>query len=425
MIRRRDFLRSASASAFAVPFLPRPAQNSRAQEVPPLPAAGDSQYWNKLRDQFLLARDKVFFNNGTIGAMPKVVVEKVVEHLHTMATDLADWDYKGENWISGYGPETDFRAKAARLVNADTSEIALTENVTSAMSFVANGLDLAPGSEVIITDQEHPGGQSSWMVAQKRRGIIVKIAKVPKPAHSPQEIVDIVTKEITPRTRVIAISHIISGSGAILPVKDIAAQARKQGIFTVFDGAHALGHIPVDVRDIGCDAYVSCFHKWLLAPAGNGFLYVRKGVADQVWTTLASGEWNNHDDNGYRLSQRGTGSLSLLMGMNAAMDFHYGIGPERVQQRIKYLGDYLRDGLSRIQKIRMYHPTDASMCAGISVYNLEGFTGARLQDELWARGRLRPRNVGEQFGVRHCTHIYNSTEEIDRTLSILHDLARA
>ncbi len=427
MIRRREFLKSVSISAAVgsnIAAMPA-SQASSALAVPPLPRPDDPKYWDKLRDQFLLARDKVFFNNGTIGAMPKVVVERVVEHLRTMATDLADWDYKGTDWIAGYGAETEFRAKAARLVNADVKEVALTENVTEAMSSVADGLNLAPGSEVIITDQEHPGGQSSWLLAQKRRDIAVKTVKVPKPAHDPEEIIELITAAITPKTKVIAISHIISGSGAILPVKEIAAQARQRNVFTVFDGAHALGQIPVDVKEIGCDAYVSCFHKWLLAPAGTGFLYVRHGEADGIWSTLASSQWDNHEDNGYRFSQRGTGSLSLLMGMDAALDFHSALTPERVQNRIKYLGDYLRDGLSRIPGIKTYSPSHPAMCAGITVYNLEGFTGVRLQDELWRRGRLRPRSLGDVYGVRHCTHIYNSTEEIDRSLRILRELSKA
>ncbi len=418
MTPRRHFLKSAATSALAIPLLSRPGA-----ALPNLPSPNDPNYWDKIRDQFLLARDKVYFNNGTIGAMPRVVVEAVTAHLRKMATDVADWDYRGVEWIAGYGPMTDLRAKAARLVNADANEVAFTENVTEAMSFVADGLDLQPGDEVIISDQEHPGGRSAWLLAEKRRKAVVNIVKLPKPVHSSEEILDIVTRSITPRTKVIAISHVITGSGAILPVKEIAAEARSRGIFTVFDGAQALGHVPVDVRDIGCDAYVSCFHKWLLAPAGNGFLYVRKGAAGQVWTTLASSQWDNHEDDGYRLMQRGTGSLSLLVGMEAALDFHFDIGPERVQQRIKYLGDRLRDGLRRNPKVTIYSPADPSLCAGITVYSVAGLTGPQLQDEFWSRGRMRPRSSGP--GVRHSTHIFNSPEEIDRALRIVNDLTKA
>ena len=418
MNARRSFLKSIS-SALAVGFLAR----NGAGQAPALPAPEDPEYWDKIRDQFLLARDKVFFNTGTLGAMPKVVFDRTVEHMRKVATDIADWDYRGENWISGYSPDIGIRTKAARLVGADVKEIALTENATEGMNFVADGLDLEPGAEIITSDQEHPGGICPWLLKQKRSKVVVKTVALPKPAHNPDEILGLIRKATTPRTRVIEMQHVITGSGAILPVKEICAEARSKGIVTVIDGAQALGHIAVNVKDIGCDAYIGNFHKWLLAPAGTGFLYINKDRIGQVWTTLSSSQWDNHDDDGYRLSQRGTGNLSLWVGAEAALDFHFAIGPERVQQRIKFLGDYLRDGLRKIPKTRIYSPEDPAMCAGITVYNVEGYTGPKLQDEMWNRGRLRPRATGDVFGVRHSTHIYNSTAEIDRALHIVKQLA--
>jgi selenocysteine lyase/cysteine desulfurase len=215
----------------------------------------------------------------------------------------------------------------------------------------------------------------------------------------------------------------ITGAGTILPVKQMCAEARARGIFTILDGAQCFGQIPLDLHDIGCDAYTGCFHKWMLAPAGTGFLFLRQDRAPQVWTTLASTHWNDHEDNGYRLSQRGTGSLSLLAGLEAALDFHNAIGPARIYQRIQFLGNYLRDGLRRVPGVRIYTAADPALCAGITVYSVDGVTGPKLQEEMWTRERLRPRANGP--GVRHCTHIFNSTQEIDRALSVVRSLARA
>jgi selenocysteine lyase/cysteine desulfurase len=402
-------------------FMPAEA---RPGAIPPLPATGDPAYWTKIRDQFALAHDKVFFNNGTIGAMPRVVLERTVEHLRKMATDVAEWDYKtGEEWIAGYGPFTAIRSKAAALLNCEASEIALTENVTAAMNYLANGLTVEPGSEILITDQEHPGGQCPWLNNAARHQAHVAMMHVPKPAESPAEAMQAFYNAVTPRTRVLAISHMITGAGTILPVKQICAEARARGIFTILDGAQTFGHIKVDLADIGCDAYVGCFHKWMLAPAGTGFLFVRKDRAHQVWTTLASSQWNRHDDDGYRLTQRGTGSLSLLVGLEAALDFHNAIGPERLYQRIKYLGDYLRDGLRKIPGTKIYTSSDPAMCAGITVYSVDGVTGQQLQDEMWNRARLRPRANGS--GVRHSTHIFNSPQEIDKALGVVRALAKS
>ena len=419
MTLRRNFL-----TALAAPLLARPT-GAQSKGAPTLPKPGDPAYWAKVRDQFLLARDKVYFNNGTIGAMPKVVLDRTVEHLRKMATDVADWDYKtGEEWIAGYGPMPEIRGKTARLLNAQPSEIALTENVTAAMSYVAAGLTLKPGSEILISDQEHPGGQCPWLNAAKRSGASVQTVHIPKPAGSPAEVMDAFRNALTTRTRVLVISQVITGSGAILPVKQMCAEARERGIFTVIDGAQAVGHIKVDLADIGCDAYVGCFHKWLLAPAGTGFLYVRTGRAREVWSTLASSHWNDHEDEGFRFTQRGTGSLSLLMGVDAALDFHQELGPERVYQRVKFLGDYLRDGLRKIPGTRIYSPSDDAMCAGITVYGVNGVNGQKLQDEMWAHGKLRPRASGG-IGVRHSTHIFNSPQELDKSLAVVRALAKA
>jgi len=415
MTDRRNFLKSAAAA----PLLGRAAA-AQQPGVPGMPRPGDPGYWDKIRDQFMLSRDKVFFNNGTIGAMPRVVFERTVDHLRKMAVDVADWDYRGVNWIGGYDAMLELRGKIGKLMGADAAEIALTENVTCANSYVAAGLDLERGCEILMSDQEHPGGKSPWLNAAKRRGGSVVQMQLPRPVHNADQVIELVRSSFTPRTRVLFLSHVVTGAGAILPVKQICAEARSRGILTVIDGAQAFGHIPVDVHDIGCDAYVTCMHKWMLAPAGNGVLYLRSAGADSVWPSLCSGNWDNHKDNGLRFTQRGTGSMSLLVGMEAAVDFHNEIGSPRVHARIKDLGDHLRAGLKKLPNTKLFTPDDPAMSAGITVYNVSGLTGPQLQTEMWNRERLRPRSIGAD--LRHCTHIFNNEAEIDRALKVCRQL---
>ncbi|MCX8160256.1 MAG: aminotransferase class V-fold PLP-dependent enzyme [Candidatus Saccharicenans sp.] len=385
--------------------------------------AEEKEFWKKVRAEFLLDPDQVFFNTGTLGAMPRRVFDRVVKHLRLTAEKIAEWDYYGADWIFGYQPWTEIREKVARLLNCEAREIALTENATAGMNYISNGLDLKAGDEVLGTDQEHPGGESGWLLKARRSGVVYRQLPLGKPINSPQEVIETFVKAMGPETRVLAIPHIVTGSGAILPVKELCAEARKRGIFTVIDGAQTVGQIKVDLKELGCDAYYGSFHKWLCAPAGNGFLYLRQDRAGEIWTTLASTQWNNQEDHGFRLSQRGTGNLSLLFGLDEALDFHFELGPERVYARIKALGDYLRARLREIPGIKIFTPLHPDMAAGLTVYNIEGLTGNFIQDELWKRGRLRPRSMGEIYGVRQSTHIYNSFEEIDRTVDILKDLA--
>ena len=384
---------------------------------------GDEKFWEQVRQEFSLDPQMAFFNTGTLGAMPRRVFNRVVDHLRLTSEKIAEWDYYGADWIGGYQAWSEVREKAARLINCDLKEIALTENATAGMNYIANGLDLQPGDEILGTDQEHPGGESGWKLKAKRCGLIYRQLPLGKPVQSPAEVIDLFTGAIGPKTRVIAIPHLVTGSGAILPVKEICAIATRRGLFTVIDGAQTAGQIKVDVRDLDCDAYYGSFHKWLCAPAGNGFLYLKKEKAPLVWTTLASAQWDNHEDDGFRLSQRGTGNLSLLMGLDEALDFHFELGPEKVYARIKSLGDYLRTRLQEVPGIRIFTPLEPSMAAGITVYNIDGLTGDFIQDELWRRGRMRPRSMGDVFGVRQSTHIYNSFEEIDRTIACLKDIA--
>jgi selenocysteine lyase/cysteine desulfurase len=179
-----------------------------------------------------------------------------------------------------------------------------------------------------------------------------------------------------------------------------------------------VGQINVDVKDIGCDAYYSSLHKWLLAPAGSGILYVRREAIETLWSTVASYNWDNEKDHGFRLMQNGTGNQSLVVGLEAAIDFYNTIGPDRWLSRVKQLGDHLRKGLSTIDKITIHSSTHPDMCAGITTYAIEGMTGPELQAHLWKEGKLQPRSVGSEL-LRHSVHIYNNIDEIDRALEIL------
>lgn len=428
MLSRRTLLRGLGTAAFALPALQNLAGDfgMLKETVIDLPTQDDPDYWKKVRDQFMLSKEKVFFNPGTVGAMPKVVFDKMVENLRMSAVDVADWDYKDDNiarYISGYQALMFIRTKVAKIINCDPKFIAMTDNATNGMSYLANGISLKPGDEVLTSNQEHGGGISSWKLKEKRYGIVYREVTLPKPISSKEEVIESVIKSFTPKTKVLMLSHIISGSGAILPVKEICAEARKRNVFTILDGAQTVGHIKVDLEDIDCDAYVGCFHKWIGAPAGTGFFYVKQEQMKEIWSTVASSNWDNHDDEGYRFTQRGTGNFAVLAGLDAALDFHLAIGPDRVYNRIKFLGDRLRTGLHEIKKSKIYSPKVSEMCAGITVYNLEGWTGPKLQDAFWEQARMRPRSSGPEFGVRHCTHIFNSPEEIDKALAVLKDLA--
>ena len=421
LLQRRDFVRLLAA----VGLLPYAAQAKAAETWP---AADDPKFWKWIRTQFDVPADEAYFNVGTLGSRPRQITDAVVNHLREIERTIATFDYRPEHpeYISGYRKQEDLRAKIAPLFNANMREIALVQNATMGTNFVAHGLELHPGDEVLMTDQEHIGNKSPWEVREKREGIVVRKLPIGMPPADPESVIKVFTDAITPRTRAIDVPHITSKLGIVMPVAQICAMARSRNIFTLVDGAQAIGHIPIDVKAIGCDAYTTSPHKWLLAPVGNGVLYVSEDRLRDVWTTLASGSWNDYDpkDGAFRLMQFGTGNLSLLVGFDAAIDFYNKVGGRRIEQRILQLANRLRDGLKTIDRAHIDSPTHPAMACGITTWGITGVPGPKLMDELWSRRKIRVRSVDDKV-VRQSSHYYNSEEEIDATLQIAKELAKS
>ena len=428
MSSRRKFLQRTVFSSLAVlPLNSVFALSSSAKSLESFQnqksQLSSTEYWKAVRMQFPLKQGQTYFNNATIGPMPDYTISRMIDDMRENAIHAAETDYQGTGpqLLTGYFKYESLRTKVGNLINANFDEIAFTQNATFGMNYVANGLDLKKGDELLNTDQEHGGGYAAWKLLAKRRGCIYKQAKMPVPANDPDEIVRNIFKEVSKQTRVIAIPHIVSVYGVVMPVKEICTEARKRGIFTVIDGAQAVGHIKVDVKDIGCDAYYGNLHKWFLAPAGSGILYINKERMPEIWTTIASYNWDDEEDHGFRLMQTGTGNTAILAGIEAAFNFYNTIiGPDKWMDRIKFLGDYLRSGLKSIDKVTIYSSTHQDMSAGTMTYGIEGMTGSELQKTLWEREKLQPRAQGDM--VRHCVHIYNNEDEIDRTLNVLRTL---
>jgi len=427
MMQRRDFFRRTAGAGLAA--LSSEALGGCSRKTSEYtPAATDPGYWRWVREQFSVPTGEAYFNVGTLGSRPRVVTEAVVNHMREIEATLAHYDYRPEHpeYIAGYRKQEELRAKIASLMNVDAREIALLQNATMGSSFIAAGLDLAPGDEVLLTDQEHQGNRGGWELREKRSGIRVRKLAIGSPPTDPDAIVAVFNEAMGPRTKVVDVPHITSKLGIVMPVKRICELARSRGAFSLVDGAQAVGQLRVDVKAIGCDAYVTSPHKWLLAPVGTGVLWVAADRLKDVWATLASGNWNNYEaaDGAFRLMQFGTANLSLLAGLDAALEFHKSIGPERIEQRILELANRLRDGLRKVDRVEIHSPTHPAMTCGIVTWGVQGIGGPALMDELWTKKKIRVRSQDDKM-VRQSVHFYNSAEEIDATLDVARALAKA
>ena len=326
-----------------------------------------------------------------------------------------------DNWISSQGNFINqFEKKLAKFHNRKFALV--TSSCTTALHLSLLSLNLKKGDEVINTNQEHGGGYAAWKQLEKRKGIVYKQAIMPVPANDKQEIIDSILNQVTKKTKVIAIPHIISVYGTVMPINEICDFARKNGIFTVIDGAQAVGQIDVDLKLLKCDAYYSSLHKWLLSPPGNGILYLDQNISENIWPTLSSYNWNNKEDKGFSLQQSGTGNPSLRVGLEASIDFFNMIGKEKWFSRIKELGKYLRDGLKELPNVEIVSSHNEDLCAGLTTYKVNNISGPDLQKTLWNRERLQPRSVGKEL-MRHSVHIYNNELEIDRAFKVINDIA--
>src|ERR1700736_6598532 len=343
MVNRRNFLSTSAVAAGALPcfaaFAAMPRQSPALLPPSALYAKDEEAYWTEMRKQFLIPSDEIYLNNGTVGSSPWPVLKAVFD-AYTDTERMAQEDPE-DYPIWGYGPWNQFRDPLAEFIGCTRDEIALVRNSTEANNFIANGLDLKAGDEVLMTDQEHPGGEHPWNLRAKRYGIVVKKVTLPKPVPNAAAVLNLFNDAMTSRTRVLFISHVTTVTGVVLPAKELCALARSKGILSAVDGAHVVGMMALNVHDLGCDMYSSSPHKWLQAPKGSGFLYVRDEVIDRLWNTLATEGWDETKLRAERFQRIGSSNVPALAGMRAAVHLAQQIGMERIEKRHRALADYI------------------------------------------------------------------------------------
>lgn len=423
MENRRDFLGALAAIPLVHGLLTQgEAQAATLQDAGP---ASDAEVFTRLRGNLLFPREVTYCNTGTLGAIPREVMDAMVNGLRNTEASLPDWPYfqaDGEP-LTGYQPLMAARTAAGRFLGADADEIAITQNATMGMNALGNGIDWQPGDEVLTTDQEHGGAVSIFRLMAKRRGIVVKELPLSTAVGGgPEGIVAMFRAAATPKTRAIMVSHITSQFGIRMPVVELIALARERGAMSLIDGAQAVGQIRVNVRELGCDAYVASPHKWLMAPKGTGLLYIRRPLQEKFWTTLASYQWDNKEQGSFRFMQYGTGSTALIDGLMAALAVGERHSMERVERFDLALTTRLRDGLAKIKGAVLSSPKDPRLASAITTFRVEGTTARDLQNALWEK-KIRVRAQGDDKGVRLSAHIYVSPSDIDRVLEVVSALA--
>lgn len=419
MIDRRGFFSSigAVAAAAALPAS-RSLPDLMCEPIPAMPDAAlyerdEEAYWATLRKQFLIPEDEVYLNNGTVGSSPLPVLKAIID-CYQSAERMAQSEPE-DYPIWGYAAWNEFRDPLAAFVGCKRDEIALVRNATEANSYIANGVDLKAGDEVIVTDQEHPGGEHPWDLRAKRYGIVIKKITLTKPVTNAAAVLSLFNDAITPRTRVIFFSHITTVTGVVLPAKEICALARSKGILSAVDGAHVPGMMKLDLHDIGCDMYSASPHKWLQATKGTGFLYVRDEVIDRVWSTIATEGWNDTKLRAERFQRIGSSNVPTLCGLRAAIEFANQIGMGRIEKRHRQNANYILREMVQRGAESWTSPEPELRCA-IAAVNVPPIQITELENWMWKTKKIRIRG-GAPSKIRLSTPYYLLRKDVDRFLA--------
>jgi selenocysteine lyase/cysteine desulfurase len=420
MVDRRGFLSSFAglAGTAGALSLTRAWPALLEQEAPKLPnsalySSDEEAYWGELRKQFLIPGDEVYLNNGTVGSSPVPVLRAIFDG-YNETEKMAQSDPE-DYPIWGYAAWNEFRDPVAAFVGSNRDEFALLRNATEANSYIANGLDMKAGEEVLMTDQEHPGGEHPWNLKAKRYGIVVKKVTLPKPVPNAGAVLNLFNDAITPRTRVLFFSHIPTVTGVVLPAKELCALARSKGILSAVDGAHVPGMMRLNLHELGCDMYSSSPHKWLLAPKGSGFLFVRDEVMDRLWNTIATEGWNDPKIRAERFQRIGSSNVPALWGLRAAVQLANEIGMERIEKRHRQMADYILKEMVQRGAESWTSPDPALRCA-IAAVNVPPIQIVEIENWMWKNKKIRIRG-GAPSKIRLSTPYYLLRKDVDRFLA--------
>jgi selenocysteine lyase/cysteine desulfurase len=415
MTSRRSFVTSLVGAGAALPaFRPEAiAQVRRAGEVAgsasSLQVAQDESYWAEIQRAFDTDRTMVNLNNGGVCPTPTHVLDAMIRDLK-FSNELPVYHM----WQVLEPRIESVRRELAHDFGCDPEEMAITRNASEALEIMILGLDLKAGDEILLTNQNYGRMITTWEQRARRDGVVVRQLSFKVPPPSQDYLVDVFRKAITPRTKVIEITHITNLTGQIFPVRDIVEMARPLGIEVMVDGAHAYAHFPFQRGDLGCDYYGTSLHKWLLAPIGTGFLYVRKDKIPKLWPLMAANA--DQTANIRKYEEIGTHPAANHNAIAAALAFHQAIGGERKIARLRYLRDrWAKRLLAESDRVRILTPLDSPHAGAIALVGVEGMDTAKLGSWLMANQRIVTTHIGhpEFTGLRITPNVYTTTREVD------------
>ena len=380
-----------------------------------------------LRNQIPATRKVTYLNTGWSGPNPQAVLDKIKEWLDFEAYEGPTAPHVLERHRQ---LQSETRQAVGRLINASPEEITLTQNTTEGINIILNGMAWRAGDELVTTNLEHSSGIVPCYYLARRKRVKVRIVDMIG-VNTPSLILERLEAAITPKTRLIVLSHIMYLNGLCLPLKEIQSLAHDRHIPVLVDAAQSVGQMPLDMKDLGCDFYSLPGHKWLLGPDGTGALYISKELIPQIQPFKVGhhavssydlkGNWEPETQS-IRKFELTTSSDPLLAGLIAAIDFLMGIGLQAIQERVCFLSTLAVERLSSIPPLTITSPRHPQLVSGLVSFSAAGADPQQVVTHLWEHSKIVSRWVNDPPGVRLSLDFFNTEEEISRLVACLKEL---
>jgi selenocysteine lyase/cysteine desulfurase len=362
-----------------------------------------------------LAPGLIHLNTASAGPTADGVLQRALAAWHQIEADPVNMSYSSDA-DSVVTAADRVRGKAAALVGCTADEILLTSGTTDGMTTIAHSIRMREGDRVLLTDQEHEGGETGWLHRQRLDGIVVDRVNIPIGDWDTTGILRRFESGIGPRTKVISVSHVLSPTGLRMPVAEIAALARRKGVLCIVDGAQAVGEIAVDVKELGCDVYAASGHKWLMGPKGTGFLYISKDAGQAIEPP----EWLMGKR--YGSNSQGLSPMVLAIGLGEAMDRMMIIGMARVERHNLALAERVYAEFARMPALKLVSPPPGPLATALVAARLpDGIDSASLRVRMRKRHGISIKMAEKRWfnGIRLSPHIFNDDEQVDSALRAL------
>ena len=380
--------------------------------------AADEDYWSVIQQAYTVNSNFVNLNNGGVSPSPRIVQEAVERY--NQLTNQGPSYYMWRILDQGREP---LRYKLAEMAGCNSEEIAINRNATEALNTVIFGLDLKAGDEIIGTKQDYPNMIQAWKQREMREGIVYKQLNFQFPIESDAEIVKAFENAITPKTKIIHITHIINWIGQILPARKIADMAKSHGIEVIVDGAHSFGLLDYQIPDLNCDYFGTSLHKFLSAPIGSGMLWIKKEKIGKIWPLLCNGDPKGTDIR--KFETLGTRSFPIEQGIGEAVNFQMAIGGKRKEDRIRYLKNYWAKKVAEVPKVKIHTSFKPEYACAICGVSIDGMTPGELDSALFNTYKIHTVGiVWENIScVRITPHVYTRIQDLDKLVKAITELA--